>query len=89
LLAAELDPEPNPFSREERDRFMRRVATHEDEWLEYFQFLFDVGVRVGEAAALKWANVDLDQKVAKIEASYSPSDNRDKARRPINAGTSN
>jgi integrase len=55
------------------------VAQHEPAWLEYFQFLHDTGCRVGEVAALTWANVDLDRKRARIEASYSPVDGKDKS----------
>jgi integrase len=74
-----LDPEPNPFTPTEARLFLDEVEAVETEWLEYFQFLHDTGVRVGEAAALTWANVDLDGGTAKIVASYSPSDGKDKA----------
>jgi integrase len=46
--------------------------------LEYFQFLFDQGPRVGEVAALKWEKVDLEGTTATIDRSYSPSDAKDK-----------
>src|SRR4030095_2533528 len=40
--------------------------------------LRDAGVRVGEAAALKWSALDLDAATARIELSYSPSAKADK-----------
>jgi integrase len=75
---AELDPEPHPFTPAEAAAFLDQVEACEREWLEFFQFLHDTGVRPGECAALKWPCVDLDTKRAKIELSYSPSDEKDK-----------
>jgi integrase len=75
----DLNPEPNPFTREDAATFLADVAAHEPEWVEYFQFLHDTGVRVGEVAALKWEHVDLDGQRAKIEWSFSPSDGADTA----------
>jgi len=74
-----LEPEPNPFTATEAAAFLKYVEEHERDWLEYFQFLHDVGCRVGELAALKWKNVDLSGKRARIEASFSPSEGEDKA----------
>lgn len=72
-------PEPNPFTRQERNAFLKDVETNEADWLEYLQFLFDQGVRVGEASALTWAKVDLDRREAIIDRSYSPSAGKDKS----------
>jgi len=74
-----MDPEPNPFTAAEAVLFLDQIEAVERDWLPYFQFLHDTGCRVGEVAALKWPNVDLDHARAKIEASFSPSDGKDKA----------
>jgi integrase len=74
-----LDPEPNPFSRAEAQAFLAHVAAHEPDWLPYFQCLHDTGVRVGEIAALRWPCVDLPRRRVEIVASYSPTDQCDKA----------
>jgi integrase len=74
------DPQPNPFTVEEVARFFDQLeACEPDYWVRYFQFLHDTGVRVGEAAGLKWATVDLDARAATIEASYSPAEQGDKS----------
>lgn len=72
------DPEPNPFTPSEMSAFLAYVRKYERPWSEYFQFLFDTGVRVGEAAALKWDVIDVKAKTATIQASYSPSAKGDK-----------
>jgi integrase len=72
-------PQPNPFSGDEVVRFFDQLtAAEEDCWVVYFRFLNDVGVRVGEAAALKWTALDLDRKRAQIELAYSGADQLDK-----------
>ena len=63
--------EPNPFTGAEVVRIFDELAAVDEDWLPYYQFLLDVGVRVGEAAALKWTDVDLDHARATIAASYS------------------
>jgi integrase len=73
------DPQPNPLSRPEAKRFLTYVEEHEREWLEFFQFLHDTGVRVGEASAVTWDYVDLVRKRVEIVASYSPAAGKDKA----------
>lgn len=71
--------EPNPFSGDEITRIFDQLEANEDEcWIVYFLFLFQAGVRVGEAAALKWDHVDLDARTALIEFSYSDAAGKDK-----------
>jgi integrase len=71
-------PEPNPFTGEEVTAILDQLAACEELWLPYFQFLLDTGVRVGEAAGLKWTAIDLDKLAARIEWSWSPSAKADK-----------
>lgn len=73
-----LDPEPNPFTEAEAQLFFDELEACDPDWYLYFSTLHDTGMRVGEIAGLKWANVDLDHRVADIVASYSPSDGCDK-----------
>jgi integrase len=64
--------EPHPFSGDEITRIFDQLAAVEDLWARaYYQFLLDVGVRPGEAAALKWTAIDLEAKKARIELAYS------------------
>jgi integrase len=64
-------PAPNPFTPDEITRIFDQLGAVEDDWVPYYQFLLDVGVRVGEAAALKWTALDLAHHKARIELSYS------------------
>jgi integrase len=71
--------EPNPFTGDEVTRFFDQLEAAEDAcWVVYFQFLLDVGVRPGEAAALKWTALKLDQRKAEIELAYSTAGKEDK-----------
>jgi len=56
------------------DDLHRVLETAEAEWPDHFPlilFLADTGVRFGEAAALRWADVDLQTQTARISRSYS------------------
>jgi integrase len=74
----EQQPVPNPFTREERDAILDHVKACEEEWYGYFLFLFHTGVRVGEAAGLRWDTLDWDRRRVKIAWNFSPADNADK-----------
>lgn len=52
-----------PFSAEEVARFLACAPEH---YKTFFTMLFYTGMRFGEAAALKWDNVDFDRGVIKI-----------------------
>jgi len=52
-----------PFSAEEVERFLDNTPDH---YKPFFFFFFITGMRFGEAAALKWENVDLSRGVIKI-----------------------
>ena len=41
------------------------------DWYPLFLFLADTGVRIGEATALRWVDVDLDQRRVRIARSFS------------------
>lgn len=69
----EQEPEPNPLSVSEAAQFFAWLEKHAPAWYDYFLFLHDTGARVGEVAALKWANVSLENAKATISESYSPS----------------
>jgi integrase len=72
------EPEPNPFTPDEIARIFDHIEACEADWLPYFQFLYDVGVRPGEAAALKWTALDFDRLKVRIELNWSPAGKTDK-----------
>lgn len=74
----ESEPVANPFTQDEIARIFDQIEACEPDWLPYFQFIYDVGVRPGEAAALKWDTLDLDRLKVKIAWSWSPAGKKDK-----------
>jgi integrase len=72
------DEEVHPFTLEQMAEIFDVIASSEEDYLPYFQFLHDVGPRPGEAAALKWTALDLGRRKAKIELSYAPKTRKDK-----------
>ena len=52
--------EMNAFSPTEAQRFLK--AAREDPWFAVFSLLIDTGLRPGEALALKWSDVDLENR---------------------------
>jgi integrase len=74
----EEDKPKHPFSDLEVAAIFADLAAHEDGYLPYFQFLLDVGVRPGEAAALLWDEIDFVARKAWIKLSYSPALGKDK-----------
>lgn len=72
------EAKPNPFAPDEVTKIFDQLAAVEPDWALYFQFLLDVGVRIGEAAGLKWDAIDWTKRQATIARSYSPSSLRDK-----------
>jgi integrase len=69
---------PNPFTAAEVGQLFDQIAAVEPDYVPYFQFLLDVGVRVGEAGALPWTAIDWTARTATIAASYSPTEGADK-----------
>jgi integrase len=67
-----IEPEPSPFSAEDAERLLKHLAEHERDSYPYLLFLHDEGCRPGEASALKWDKIDLDNATAMIDESYSP-----------------
>jgi len=65
------DADVHPFTLAQVTEIFDVIKSSEEVYLPYFQFLHDVGVRPGEAAALKWTALDLDGRMARIELSYS------------------
>ncbi len=61
---------PHPFTSAEIATIFDHVAAAEEAWLPYYQFLLDVGVRGGEAAALRWTDLRLDRARATIAQSW-------------------
>ena len=74
----ESEPAPNPFTQDEIARIFDQLEACEPAWLPFFQFLYDTGVRPGEAAALKWDEVDADRLKVRIALNWSPVAKADK-----------
>lgn len=66
------EPLPNPLSVEDDDRLFPYLAAHEPKSHPYLLFLHDEGARPGEASALKWDKVFLDEGRATIDENFSP-----------------
>ncbi|MBD1848402.1 tyrosine-type recombinase/integrase [Cyanobacteria bacterium FACHB-63] len=62
-------PRPKPFSREEIKRILEAFKGHHYE--NFVRFLFGVGCRIGEAAALDWDAVSDDCSEIWIKRSYN------------------
>lgn len=56
------------FTIEEMDKFI--VALDHTTYKLFFLFAIGTGARLGEIIALKWKNVDLDNRIVHIEESY-------------------
>ena len=60
---------PDPFDSDERDAILAWFARNEPYWCPWLFFLFWTGVRHGEAAALRWNDIDLKRGVISIARS--------------------
>lgn len=69
---------PHPFTPEQVADIFDVIQSSEEDYLPYFQFLHDQGVRPGEAAALKWTDLHLDERTATIARSYGIKVGKDK-----------
>lgn len=63
------DGKPKAWSLDEARRFMDHVQREEPFWLPLYLFTAGVGLRTGEAAALTWADIDLEERVVHIRRS--------------------
>ncbi|MFZ2736662.1 MAG: DUF3596 domain-containing protein [Burkholderiaceae bacterium] len=59
---------PDPLSATERDKMLADIHQHYDERIyAYFLFQFFTGMRPEEAIALRWSDVDLDNKTIRVQ----------------------
>ena len=65
--------QPAPAARERRHGGHNKRTSY-PEWYPYFLTLLLTGMRRGEAAGWRWATIDLDRGVARLERNYSPSE---------------
>jgi len=61
----------NVLDSEELDRFLSTAAEEVSDHFALVLFLADTGTRLGEALALRWIDVDLDRRAARIRRSFS------------------
>ena len=60
---------PDPFDAEERDSILAWFAEHDPYWQPWLFLLFWTGMRHGEAAALRWNDIDLKRGIISISRS--------------------
>lgn len=60
---------PDPFDSEERDAILAWFTQHDPYWSSWLFFLFWTGMRHGEAAALRWNDIDLKRSIVSISRS--------------------
>lgn len=74
--AAYMLPEPKPkrspplASNEEARRLLEALRARSPEWFGLFAFLLLTGARRGEAAGLRWEDIDLSRRLVTIRRSY-------------------
>lgn len=85
-------PEPKPrrapplATNEEGARLLAAIRCDAREWFGFFAFLLLTGARRGEAAGLRWEDVDLGQRLITIRRSYEAPPKSGRARTvPISA----
>jgi integrase len=77
-----VDPQPNAFTEEERDRIIQNFQTDQRKGMSYrsyapfVEFLFLCGCRPSEAVGLCWKHVDQDFKQVSFEGSLVQVGNR-------------
>lgn len=82
---------------DQANRFLRYCKKHEDEkgYAALFTLLLKTGMRIGEALALRWRDVDFDEGVVHVTRTvsgrgYSPPKSKNGVRKvPLDAGTLN
>ena len=61
----------NVLDSEELSQLLETTRKNAPEWYSFIGFLADTGVRLGEASALLWIDVDLIAQTARIHRSFS------------------
>lgn len=59
-----------PMNEKEVAKFLELTANHFKEHYEFFLCAFRTGMRLGELLALKWGDIDWNQKFIKVERSF-------------------
>jgi integrase len=55
---------------DEMKRFLKAADEMKYPWYPIWRVVYELGLRSGEAIALRWKNVDLKQKIVRIDSSY-------------------
>lgn len=69
-----MDRTPDQFAfwtREESDSFLAAIRDERTRWYPFFLTALRTGMRLGELAALRWEDVDLDRDRVNVRRSYS------------------
>lgn len=71
MKAGSKDKDVDPFSKAEVQSIVQCCREYYPEYVDFLQFLFQTGVRPGEAIALQWKHLDFEYKLIKIGESLS------------------
>ena len=59
------------WSREELERFLHWANVHAPARFDIYHFLYETGIRISEALALKWDCIDFDHDTVEVRRAYS------------------
>jgi integrase len=65
---------------------LEALRAHSPEWFPMFAFLLLTGARRGEAAGLRWDDVDLGRRIVTIRRSYAAPTKSGRTRGALNPG---
>lgn len=82
-------PKDNLFDLEELKEFLKAAKEHNQMYYTFFMILGSLGLRRGEALALKWKNIDFENKKIYIQHTVSRDKNNHKQVGPTKTPKSN
>lgn len=85
-LKAKRDTSHNFYERDELKRFLEVAKEYSPMKYTYFLTVASLGCRRGEALALKWTDIDFDNKVVRIERTVSKDDKGNKVINDVKNG---
>ncbi|WP_255283739.1 site-specific integrase [Saccharomonospora azurea] len=64
-------PQPNPPSPEQAARSVEKAFELDEAWGTLVWLVMTTGMRRGEACALRWSRIDLDEGIVEVRSSYT------------------
>lgn len=62
--------EPDPFTHEEMARIIEWLGQHAPASVNYFRFAFATGLRTSELIDLRWPEIDMKARLARVDSAY-------------------